>query len=161
MSYRAGYTPEERRRIEEGLFRGDLIRITSTNALELGVDVEILMHPSLPAIQAPSPARGSRPAERVAAPDYSLTILVALDGPLDQYLMRHPDYFFGGVHERGIVDPGNRRILDGHLQCAAYRSPLTQGDLELFDSAAVDVLASLEESGRLIRRSEKWYYRGD
>ena len=39
MGYRAGYTPEDRRRIEGRLFRGDLLCVVATNALELGVDI--------------------------------------------------------------------------------------------------------------------------
>ena len=40
--YRAGYTPRERRDIEGRLFRGELLGVVSTNALELGVDVGAL-----------------------------------------------------------------------------------------------------------------------
>ena len=38
-SYRAGYLPEQRREIEQGLFHGQLLGVTATSALELGVDV--------------------------------------------------------------------------------------------------------------------------
>src|SRR3712207_9575307 len=37
--YRAGYTSRERREIEGRLFRGELLGVVSTSALELGVDV--------------------------------------------------------------------------------------------------------------------------
>ena len=38
-SYRAGYTPKERRVIEQGLFKGKLLGLSATSAMELGVDV--------------------------------------------------------------------------------------------------------------------------
>src|SRR5690606_27552035 len=38
-SYRGGYTPTERRDIEQRLFRGELLGLATTNAMELGVDV--------------------------------------------------------------------------------------------------------------------------
>ena len=37
--YRAGYTADDRRKIERRLFSGELLGITATNALELGIDV--------------------------------------------------------------------------------------------------------------------------
>ena len=160
MSYRAGYTPQERREIEQGLFRGDLVGITSTNALELGVDVGDLDATVLTGYPGTIASTWQQAGRAGRGGEDSLSVLVALDGPLDQYLMRHPEYFFGRVHEHAIVDAGNRRILEGHLQCAAYESPLTEEDLTLFDPAARDVMKALEEAGRLIWRSGRWYFRG-
>ncbi|MEE8442954.1 MAG: helicase-related protein [Dehalococcoidia bacterium] len=37
--YRASYLAEDRRRIEQALFNGELLGVTSTNALELGIDI--------------------------------------------------------------------------------------------------------------------------
>lgn len=39
MSYRGGYTPQDRRRIERQMFSGELLGVIATNALELGVDI--------------------------------------------------------------------------------------------------------------------------
>jgi len=41
-SYRAGYLPQERRQIEQQLFHGQLLGVTATTALELGVDIGTL-----------------------------------------------------------------------------------------------------------------------
>ena len=40
--YRAGYTPEQRREIERRLAEGELLGVSATNALELGIDVGML-----------------------------------------------------------------------------------------------------------------------
>jgi len=39
MSYRGGYTAQDRRKIEHAMFNGDLLGIIATTALELGVDI--------------------------------------------------------------------------------------------------------------------------
>lgn len=39
MSYRGGYTPHVRRKIESQMFNGELMGIIATNALELGIDI--------------------------------------------------------------------------------------------------------------------------
>jgi len=39
MSYRGGYTSQDRRKIEQSMFNGDLLGIIATTALELGVDI--------------------------------------------------------------------------------------------------------------------------
>src|SRR5205823_12192942 len=111
MSYRAGYTPEERRRIERGLFEGELIGVTATNALELGVDVGGLDATILTGYPGTIASAWQQAGRSGRGGDEALSIMVALDNPLDQFLMRHPDYFFGRPHERAVVDPENRRIV--------------------------------------------------
>jgi DEAD/DEAH box helicase domain-containing protein len=39
MNYRGGYTAQDRRKIEQAMFNGDLLGIIATNALELGIDI--------------------------------------------------------------------------------------------------------------------------
>ena len=52
-SYRGGYTRIERRKIEDRLFRNDLLGVVGTNALELGVDVggiDLTLHCGYPSL---------------------------------------------------------------------------------------------------------------
>jgi DEAD/DEAH box helicase domain-containing protein len=161
MSYRAGYTKEERRAIEDGLFSGKLLGVTATNALELGVDVGGLDATVLTGYPGTIASAWQQAGRAGRAQDEALSVLVALDNPLDQYLMRHPEYFFGRPVEQAIVDPDNRRVLAAHLACAAYELPVGENDLPLFSPRAPEVLAQLEEEGTLVRRNGKWYYRGD
>ena len=160
MAYRSGYTKEERRNIEQGLFQGDLIGVTATNALELGVDVGGLDatvmtgYPGTVASTWQQAGRAGRGGEE------SLSVLVAHDNPLDQFLMRHPDYFFGRPHERAIVDPDNRRILAQHLLCAVYERALSPEDLPRFGPNARAALRTLEEENKILYRNGKWHFGG-
>ena len=159
-SYRAGYTVRERREIEQGLFSGKVVGVTSTNALELGVDVgglDATVMTGYPGTIASAWQQAGR-AGRSGEP--ALSILVAHDNPLDQFLMRNPDYFFGRPHERAIVDPDNRRILKQHLLCAAYERAVTNEDLSHFGPNAQGVLNTLTEEGKLFYRNQKWHFGG-
>src|SRR5690606_12534249 len=135
-SYRGGYLPEERREIEEQLFTGRLLGVTTTNALELGIDIGsleaciIVGYPGTIASvwqQAGRAGRGDLP---------SLVIFIGLNAPIDQYLLRHRDYLFGKNPEAAVIDPGNPHIILGQLRAAAYEAPLTGRDLADFGKFA-------------------------
>ena len=127
-AYRAGYRPEQRREIERGLRPGgSLLGVTATSALELGIDIGDLDASVLVGFpgtiasvwqQAGRAGRGTR---------HALSVLIALDNPLDQYFMRHPGDLFGRPHEHALIDPGNLYILEQHLPCAAHEIPLSRG----------------------------------
>ncbi len=145
--YRGGYLPEERRAIEQALFAGELRGVVSTNALELGVDiggldaVVIIGAPSTLASAWQQAGRAGRQGEP------SLAILVAYNETVDQYLMRHPEYFFGRSPEAAVVDPANPYILASQLACAAGELPLGPDDVARFGPQTAAILAALEESG--------------
>jgi DEAD/DEAH box helicase domain-containing protein len=65
--YRAGYTPAQRREIEQRLFAGELLGVSATNALELGIDVGLLDCVISVGFPAPSPACASSGAGPVDA----------------------------------------------------------------------------------------------
>ena len=161
LSYRAGYTPAQRRDIERRLFNGDLTGVTATNALELGVDiggVDACVLTGYPGTVASTWQQAGRAGRRQGE---SLALLVAADNPLDQFLMRRPDYFFGKSHEHATLDPTNRHILGGHLLCAAYERPLTEGDFALFGGEkAAHITRRLCENGDLAARGDRFHYAG-
>ena len=84
MSYRAGYTPDERRAIEQGLFDGKLIGVTATNALELGVDVGGLDATVLTGYPGTIASAWQQAGRAGRGSDEALSIFIALDNPLDQ-----------------------------------------------------------------------------
>jgi DEAD/DEAH box helicase domain-containing protein len=145
--YRGGYLPEERRRIEQALFSGELRGVVSTNALELGVDIggldAVVMIGAPPTLASAWQQAGR--AGRKGEP--ALAVLVAYNETVDQYLMRHPEYFFGRSPEAAVIDPHNPYILAQQLACAAYELPLGPRDEAGFGPQTAGILAALEEAG--------------
>ena len=156
-SYRAGYLPRERREIERRLFDGELLGIVSTSAMELGVDIGDLDatvltgYPGSIASAWQQAGRSGRRGER------SLSFLVALDNPLDQYLMRHPDAFFDKAFENALTNKDNPYILKQHLLCAAWERPLDRADGELFSGRFEQARDELAAEGLLKCRKGRWY----
>ena len=87
----------------------------------------------------------------------SLSVLVAQDNPLDQYLMRHPEAFFGKPHESARVSPGNPYILKPHLLCAAYEAPLVMEDTGYFGAELLWHADELVDDELLFARNSRWY----
>ncbi len=157
-SYRAGYLPRERREIEQALFQGKLLGVTATTALELGVDIGALDatvlvgYPGTVASTWQQAGRSGRGARD------SLSFLVGLDNPLDQYFMRHPERLFGSSPENALLDAGNVYVLRGHFPCAAYEMPLSRDDMDIFGGRFAEAVGALVEKGELEPRGSRWYY---
>ncbi len=160
-AYRGGYLPEDRRAIERALFAGELLGVISTNALELGIDVgslDVSLMVGYPGTIASTWQQAGR-AGRTDAD--SLAVLVAHNTPIDQYLMRHPEYFFSQTPEHAVIDPNNPHILLGHLRAAAYELPIGARDEELFGEYAPAILDILAEHGQVRLIRGRWYYATD
>lgn len=156
--YRGGYLPQERRAIEQALFSGQLLGVVSTNALELGIDVGALDAAVL--IGFPGTIAGTwQQSGRAGRGDReSLTFLVAYNDPIDQYLVRHPQYFFEQSVEHSVIDAANPYILAGHLACAAAELPLTGKDEQWFGPLLDKVRQLLLEEGKVRRIREIDYW---
>ncbi|GAI55858.1 unnamed protein product, partial [marine sediment metagenome] len=121
--YRAGYLPQERRQIEQELFSGQLLGVVATTALELGIDIGDLEATVLTGYPGSIASTWQQAGRSGRGRGESLSFLIALDNPLDQYFMRHPDFFFQKSFENALVNPSNPYILRAHLLCAAWESP--------------------------------------
>ena len=157
-SYRGGYLPEERREIEQALFQGDLLGVISTNALELGIDVGSLDVALLVGYPGTIASTWQQAGRAGRTDEDSLAILVAHNTPIDQYLMRHPEYFFRQSPENAVIDPTNAHILVGHLRAAAYELPITRRDETLFGEYAAAILQLLQEHGQVREIKGRWYF---
>src|SRR5271154_3220250 len=155
--YRGGYLPGERREIERGLREERVRGVVTTNALELGIDIGSL-DASVMAGYAGSIAstwqRAGRAGRRSGT---SCAVMVASSAPLDQFIVQHPDYFFGRSPEHAYVQPDNLEILVNHLKCAAFELPLSPE--ERFGCVDLAELCErLGEAGFLHRSGGNWHW---
>jgi len=156
-AYRAGYLPQERRQIEQELFSGQLLGVVATTALELGIDIGDLEATVLTGYPGSISSTWQQAGRSGRGRDRSLSFLIGLDNPLDQYFMRHPDFFFQKSFENALVNPDNSYILRAHLLCAAWELPLNSGDEEIFGATFRQRRAELEEQGMLREHRQRWY----
>jgi DEAD/DEAH box helicase domain-containing protein len=146
--YRGGYLPNERREIERGLRDGKIRGVVSTSALELGIDVgslDTVVMAGYPGTIAATWQRAGRAGRRSGS---SCAMLVASSSPLDQFIVRHTDYFFGNTPEHAYIQPDNLEILINHLKCAAFELPIAPGE-QFGDVDLPDLCARLVEAGFL------------
>ena len=150
--YRAGYTPAQRREIERGLSNGDLLGVSATDALELGIDVGLLdcvLSVGFPGTVASLRQQWGRAGRR----DHGLAVLIASEDALDQYFMREPEALLGRHVEAARLDHANPRILDGHVLAAAFEAPLDDADRAVLGDTALERASVLSE----LRRTKTGY----
>ena len=145
--YRAGYTPAQRREIERRLVEGELLGVSATDALELGIDIGLLdcaISVGFPGTIASLRQQWGRAGRR----SHGLAVLVASEDALDQYFMREPETLLARRVEAAILDGANPRVLDGHVRSAAYEAPLDDADRATLGDAALERAAVLPELKR-------------
>ncbi|MBM3744557.1 MAG: DEAD/DEAH box helicase [Acidobacteria bacterium] len=158
--YRGGYLPRERREIERKLRDGDIRCVVATNALELGIDIGSLDAAVLagyPGCIASTWQRAGRAGRRTST---SAAVLVASSAPLDQYIVEHPEYFFGQSPEHARINPDNLEILISHLKCAAFELPIRDGE-KFGPHPTAEMCKFLDELGLLHHTAGAWHWTSD
>lgn len=157
-AYRGGYLPEERREIERKLAAREILAVSSTNALELGIDIGsldaciLVGYPGSVASLWQQSGRAGRGREE------SVVFLLAQNAPMDQYLMAHARYVFERIPEQAVIDPDNPHIVVGHLKYASSELPLAEQQTDLFGEYAEPVLELLEEEQDIKHIDKNWYW---
>jgi DEAD/DEAH box helicase domain-containing protein len=149
--YRAGYTPQQRRELENRLTRGELRAVITTDALELGIDIGELdasVVVTFPGTVASLRQMWGRAGRR----GRGLAVYVAGEDALDQFFCRHPDEFLDRPVEAAILDHESPPIFSAHLLCAAHEGPLDHGDVQFFGPRLQAQAELLVSAGRLRMR---------
>src|SRR5438477_11703180 len=154
--HRAGYLPLHRREIEAGLRSGDITGVVSTKALELGIDIGSLQCAGLvgyPGTIASTWQQLGRAGRRSG----SVGVFVVSSSPLDQFIVRHPEYFLSAEPEEGLIDPNNLLLLAAHLQAGLFELPFVDGE-KLGAADVRELLALFEEDGSATRSAGRWFW---
>ena len=154
--YRAGYTPQQRRELEQRLMRGELRSIITTDALELGIDIgelDAAVVVTFPGTVASLRQMWGRAGRR----GRGLAVYVAGEDALDQFFCRHPDEFLERPVEAAILDHESPEIYRQHLLCAAHEGPLSRSDAEFLGPRWEATAEELESAGELRRREPGSY----
>ncbi|HEX7497218.1 MAG TPA: DEAD/DEAH box helicase [Candidatus Limnocylindrales bacterium] len=159
--YRGGYLPTERRAVERGLRDGELLGVVTTNALELGVDVgqlDVSILAGYPGSIAATWQQMGRAGRRGGT---SVAVLIAGGGPVDRYVVEHPEFLLDSPPEEARLDPDNLHVLLGHLKAACFELPFEPG--ERFGAIEAEPLLSFLAEEGLVRRAgdDRWYWSSD
>ena len=158
-SYRGGYLPKLRRSIERGLRDGSILGVISTNALELGIDIgslDVCVLAGYPGSVASTWQQFGRAGRKGST---ALSILIASDEPIDQFIIRNPDYFLGRSPEAARIDPDNLRVLVEHLKCACFELDWIDGEPygDLSAEETAEVLGFLQAETNLVQLvGDRW-----
>ena len=159
-AYRGGYLPTARRATEKRLRSGDVDCVIATSALELGVDIgalDVCLLNGYPGTVAGTWQRLGRAGRRHRP---ALGVLIASSQPLDQYIVRNPEFFLGASPEQARIDPDQLLILLDHVRCAAFELPFREGE-RFGGESLTELLEYLEEEGVIHREADRWYWSAD
>lgn len=145
--YRGGYTPQERKEIEQKMLSGELFGLISTNALELGIDIGKLDSTVLAGYPGTRASFWQQTGRAGRSGEKCVNYLILANQPFDQYMAVDPEWLFSTKSENAIVDPNNLLIELAHVRAASAEMPLTMDDIGLFPNLGeiIPVLLNAEE----------------
>jgi DEAD/DEAH box helicase domain-containing protein len=158
--YRGGYTPLERKEIENKMITGALSGLVSTNALELGIDIGkidttiLVGYPGTRASFWQQTGRAGRSGKE------SSNYLILDNLPFDQYIGINPDWLFESGSENAVIDKNNLLIELAHIRAAAAEIPLTLDDISIFPDLG-ETIPVLIRAKELTNQSGKFAWCGN
>jgi DEAD/DEAH box helicase domain-containing protein len=165
FSYRAGISRSKRREIEQKFKHKSILGISSTNALELGIDIG-----SLDAtISSGFPGTISSFRQQIGrsgrGSDLSISTLIPMQNALDLFYIHNPDKLFGPIQEEVLITLKNKYILKNHICCASKESPIKCEEYLKFGVQKKDLfmmcLEDLVSEKLLMKRNNRYYWNSD
>ena len=163
-SYRAGISKTKRREIEENFKNKRILGISSTNALELGIDIGSLDATICSGFPGTLSSFKQQIGRSGRGSELSISTFIPMQNPLDLFYVHNPSQLFGKIQEEILITLKNKYIIKNHLCCAAKEIPLNIDEYkkfgiekkELFETYIEDLISDK----LLMKRGDKYYWRG-
>ncbi|MFX0071308.1 MAG: DEAD/DEAH box helicase [Candidatus Hermodarchaeota archaeon] len=163
-SYRAGISKKSRREIETNFKKKNIIGISSTNALELGIDIGSLDATICSGFPGTVSSFRQQIGRSGRGEELSISTLIPMENPLDLFYIHNPEILFGPIKEEVLFTLQNKYIIKNHLACAAKEIPITIDDFKKFEIQDKEVfrkfLKDLIKDSLMMKRGEKYYWKG-
>ena len=156
--YRGGYLPEDRREIEKRLFTGELMGVSTTPALELGIDVGSLEGCIIVGYPGKRTSFFQQSGRAGRKDSDSIVFLIGLDTSVNQYIMTHPEYIFEKSVEEAVIDSDNPFVVTQHLRCATHEMALSEEEINDYGPYAETVLKVLNDNLKVKKINGHWYH---
>ncbi len=166
VSYRAGISKKKRREIEVSFKNKMLLGISSTNALELGIDIGSLDATIISGFPGTLSSFWQQIGRSGRGVNLSLSTLVPMPDALDLFYVHNPDILFGPIKEEILITLSNKYILKNHLCCAAKEIPIKADDYHKFGIQDTNrelfniCLEELVSEAMLMKRGERYFWKG-
>jgi DEAD/DEAH box helicase domain-containing protein len=148
--YNAGHKREDRREVEKSLKGGTIDGVVSTTALELGVDIGSVDCTVLDGYPNRRASFWQQIGRSGRGKQDSVSVLVAANNSIDQYIIDNPEFLFEKDVENAVVDLDNMSVLSLHIQAAANEMPLQISDVLMFGTERFKLVVNkLRNSGKL------------
>ena len=165
VSYRAGISKKRRREIEQDFKNKKLLGVSSTNALELGIDIGSLDATICSGFPGTISSFKQQIGRSGRGEDVSISTLIPMANPLDFFYIHNPKILFGPIKEEVLITQNNRYILKNHLCCASKEIPIKPDDYQKFGIEKkeffIKCLEELVDESLLMKRGDRYFWKGD
>ncbi|MFX1312387.1 MAG: DEAD/DEAH box helicase [Promethearchaeota archaeon] len=165
FSYRAGISKKKRREIEQNFKLKKILGISSTNALELGIDIGSLDATITSGFPGTISSFKQQIGRSGRGTTLSISTFIPMANPLDLFYVHNSDQLFGPIKEEILITLNNKYILKNHLCCSSKEIPITISDFEKFSinnkELFIECLEELVSESLIMHRGDKYYWNSD